>query len=99
MTGSGVGRRITTVAAARAIADGTPAAVDSFAEVRRSAGLFNSAAAGTALDHLRPRRRIVRVKQRAAAALAPLVPRCGAWLEHAPYGPRHGSPAVAGRKY
>ncbi|MFM9693258.1 FAD-dependent monooxygenase [Streptomyces europaeiscabiei] len=87
------------VAAARAIADGTPEAVDAFAEVRRSAGLFNSAAAGTALDHLRPRRRIVRVKQRAAAALAPVVPRCGAWLEHAPYGPRHGSPAVAGRKY
>ncbi|WP_326574083.1 FAD-dependent monooxygenase [Streptomyces sp. NBC_00481] len=87
------------VAAARAIADGTPEAADSFAEVRRSAGLFNSAAAGTALDHLRPRRRIVRVKQRAAAALAPVVPRCGAWLEHAPYGPRHGSPAVAGRKY
>ncbi|MFF6782958.1 FAD-dependent monooxygenase [Streptomyces sp. NPDC012510] len=86
-------------AAARAIADGTPAAVAAFAEVRRSAALFNSAAAGTALDHLRPRRRIVRVKQRAAAALAPVVPRCGAWLEHAPYGPRHGSPAVAGRKY
>ncbi|MFE7841841.1 FAD-dependent monooxygenase [Streptomyces sp. NPDC057474] len=86
-------------AAARAIADGTTEAVASFAEVRRSAGLFNSAAAGTALDHLRPRRRIVRVKQRAAAALAPVVPRCGAWLEHAPYGPRHGSPAVAGRKY
>ncbi|MEV6383856.1 FAD-dependent monooxygenase [Streptomyces sp. NPDC051773] len=87
------------VAAARAIADGTPGAVDSFAAVRRAAGLFNSAAAGTALDHLRPRRRIVRVKQRAAAALAPMVPRCGAWLEHAPYGPRHGAPAVAGRKY
>ncbi|MEI5523089.1 FAD-dependent monooxygenase [Streptomyces brasiliscabiei] len=87
------------VAAARAIADGTPEAVDSFAEIRRSAGLFNSAAAGTALDHLRPRRRIVRVKQRAAAALAPVVPRCGAWLEHAPYGPRHGAPAVVGRKY
>ncbi|MER6156989.1 FAD-dependent monooxygenase [Streptomyces sp. NPDC001868] len=87
------------VAAARAIAAGTPEAVASFAEVRRSAGLFNSAAAGTALDHLRPRRRIVRVKQRAAAALAPVMPRCGAWLEHAPYGPRHGAPAVAGRKY
>jgi 3-(3-hydroxy-phenyl)propionate hydroxylase len=86
-------------AAARAIADGTPEAVAGFAEVRRAAGLFNSAAAGTALDHLRPRRRIVRVKQRAAAALAPVVPRCGAWLEHAPYGPRHGAPAVAGRKY
>ncbi|MEW2403196.1 FAD-dependent monooxygenase [Streptomyces sp. NPDC046862] len=86
-------------AAARAVAEGTPEAVASFAELRRQAGLFNSEAAGTALEHLRPHRRIVRVKQRAAAALAPVVPRCGAWLEHAPYGPRHGSPAAAGRKY
>lgn len=86
-------------AAARAIADGTAAAVAEFAEVRRAAALFNSAAAGTALDHLRPRRRIVRVKQRAAAALAPVLPWCGSWLEHAPYGPRNGSPIVAGRKY
>jgi 3-(3-hydroxy-phenyl)propionate hydroxylase len=67
--------------------------------VRRAAGLFNRAAAGTALDHLRPRRRIVRVRQRAAAALAPVLPWCGSWLEHAPYGPRHGAPAVAGGKY
>ncbi|MPY58661.1 FAD-dependent monooxygenase [Streptomyces spongiae] len=86
-------------AAARAVADGTPEAVASFAELRRQAGLFNSEAAGTALEHLRPHRRVVRAKQRAAAALAPVVPRCGAWLEHAPYGPRHGSPAAAGRKY
>lgn len=86
-------------AAARAVAEGTPEAVAHFAELRRQAGLFNSEAAGTALEHLRPHRRIVRVKQRAAAALAPVVPRCGAWLEHAPYGPRHGSPAAAGRKY
>lgn len=86
-------------AIAAAIADGTAAAVAEFAEVRRAAALFNSEAAGTALDHLRPRRRIVRVKQRAAAALAPVLPWCGSWLEHAPYGPRHGSPVVAGRKY
>ncbi|MFB7444732.1 FAD-dependent monooxygenase [Streptomyces mirabilis] len=86
-------------AAARAIADGTAEAVAGFAEVRRAAALFNSAAAGSALDHLRPHRRIVRVKQRAAAALAPVLPWCGSWLEHAPYGPRNGSPAVAGRKY
>ncbi|KUO21722.1 FAD-dependent oxidoreductase [Streptomyces dysideae] len=86
-------------AAAAAIARGTEGAVAEFADVRRTAGLFNSTAAGTALDHLRPRRRIVRVKQRAAAALAPVLPWCGAWLEHAPYGPRHGAPAVAGRKY
>jgi 3-(3-hydroxy-phenyl)propionate hydroxylase len=83
-------------AAAEAIAGGT---VEAFADVRRSAALFNSAAAGAALDHLRPRRRIVRARQRAAAALAPVLPWCGSWLEHAPYGPRHGAPVNAGRKY
>ncbi|MFI7012835.1 FAD-dependent monooxygenase [Streptomyces sp. NPDC050164] len=86
-------------AAAEAIAAGTGEAVAGFAGVRRAAALFNSAAAGAALDHLRPRRRIVRAGQRAAAALAPVLPWCGSWLEHAPYGPRHGAPAVAGRKY
>lgn len=86
-------------AAAAAIAAGTSAAVDGFADVRRAAGLFNSEAAGIALGHLRPRRRIVRLRQRAAAALAPVLPSCGSWLEHAPYGPRHGAPAVAGGKY
>ncbi|MDG9708383.1 FAD-dependent monooxygenase [Streptomyces sp. DH10] len=86
-------------AAAEAIAGGTGEAVAGFAEVRRAAALFNSAAAGAALDHLRPRRRTVRVRQRAAAALAPVLPWCGSWLEHAPYGPRHGAPAVAGRTY
>lgn len=64
-----------------------------------AAALFNSAAAGAALDHLRPRRRAVRVKQRAAAALAPVLPWCESWLEHAPYGPRHGASAVAGGTY
>ncbi|WOT34753.1 FAD-dependent monooxygenase [Streptomyces coeruleorubidus] len=88
-----------TAAAAEAIAAGTGEAVAGFAGVRRAAALFNSAAAGAALDHLRPRRRTVRVRQRAAAALAPVLPWCGSWLEHAPYGPRHGAPAVAGRKY
>lgn len=90
-------------AAASAIARdrtaGTTSAVTEFAETRRAAALFNSAAAGTALAHLRPQRRIVRARQRAAATLAPVLPWCGAWLEHAPYGPRHGSPASAGRKY
>ncbi|MGI3203995.1 FAD-dependent monooxygenase [Streptomyces sp. GLT-R25] len=86
-------------AAAAAVAAGTTEAVAEFAAARRTAALFNSAAAGTALDHLRPSRRSVRAKQWAAAALAPVLPWCGAWLEHAPYGPRHGSPASAGRKY
>ncbi|MFI7500335.1 FAD-dependent oxidoreductase [Streptomyces sp. NPDC049687] len=86
-------------AAAEAVAAGTPEAVAAFADVRRAAGLFNSEAAGIALDHLRPRRRIVRLRQRAAAALSPVLPSCGSWLEHAPYGPRGGAPAVAGGKY
>ncbi|MFH9547209.1 FAD-dependent monooxygenase [Streptomyces sp. NPDC051445] len=86
-------------AAAQAVAAGTPQAVAAFADVRRAAGLFNSEAAGVALEHLRPRRRAVRLKQRAAAALAPVLPSCGSWLEHAPYGPRAGAPAVAGGKY
>ncbi|MEU9191340.1 FAD-dependent monooxygenase [Streptomyces sp. NPDC048484] len=86
-------------AAAAAVAAGTREAVAQFATDRRTAALFNSEAAGVALAHLRPRRRIVKAKQRAAATLAPVLPWCGAWLEHAPYGPRHGSPASAGRKY
>lgn len=86
-------------AAAGAVAAGTVGAVDRFAAERRAAALFNSAAAGAALEQLRPRRRTVRVKQRTAAALAPVLPWCGSWLEHAPYGPRHGAPAVAGGTY
>ncbi|MFF7469574.1 FAD-dependent monooxygenase [Streptomyces sp. NPDC008092] len=83
-------------AAADAVATGT---VADFAAVRRAAALFNSEAAGAALEQLRPRRRIVRLRQRAAAALAPVLPSCGSWLEHAPYGPRGGAPALSGRKY
>ncbi|MFI6930091.1 FAD-dependent monooxygenase [Streptomyces sp. NPDC050287] len=89
----------TATADSDAVAAGTAAAVAAFAEARRAAALFNSAAAGEALDHLRPRRRIVRIKQRAAAALAPVLPQCGSWLEHAPYGPRGGAPVAAGGTY
>ncbi|CAM5729814.1 3-(3-hydroxy-phenyl)propionate/3-hydroxycinnamic acid hydroxylase [Streptomyces alboniger] len=91
-----------TAAAATTGPVGTVGAVGpvaEFAAVRRAAALFNSAAAGEALDHLRPRRRIIRVKQRTAAALSPVLPWCGSWLEHAPYGPRGGAPVVAGGTY
>ncbi|MHB9863612.1 FAD-dependent monooxygenase [Streptomyces sp. YIM S03343] len=86
-------------AAAAAVVTGTTTAVAEFAAARRAAALFNSAAAGAALDHLRPQRRTVRARQRAAAALAPVLPWCGSWLEHAPYGPRGGAPVNAGRTY
>lgn len=63
-----------------------PAAVAGYASARRSAALYNSEATGAALDHPRPRP-WRRAAQRTAAALAPVVRRCG---ERAPYGPRGG---------
>jgi 3-(3-hydroxy-phenyl)propionate hydroxylase len=89
----------TAVAAARSDPDRATEAVDDFAATRRDAACFNSAAAGRALAHLRPQGWRVRAKQRAAAALAPVVPRFGAWLERAPYGPRHGPSKDPKRKY
>jgi 3-(3-hydroxy-phenyl)propionate hydroxylase len=87
------------VAAASSEPEHRTATVDDFATTRRQAACFNSAAAGRALAHLRPRRWSARAKQRAAAALAPVVPRCGAWLDRAPYGPRHGPSKDPERKY
>jgi 3-(3-hydroxy-phenyl)propionate hydroxylase len=87
-------------AAADAIAVGrrSPAAnagaVREFATSRRAAAEVNSAAAGAALRHLRPPSTAARLRRGAAARLAPVVPRFGEWLEHAPYGPRA---ALSGR--
>jgi 3-(3-hydroxy-phenyl)propionate hydroxylase len=78
------------VAAALAEPARADAAIDEFAVTRNTAARFNSEAAGAALAQLRPGP-MIRVKQRAAATLAPMVPRCGSWLEHAPYGPRRDS--------
>lgn len=81
-------------AAAEAIAVGRGApmanaeAVARFATARRAAAQVNSAAAGAALRHLRPPSTAARLRRGAAARLAPVVPRFGEWLEHAPYGPR-----------
>ena len=81
-------------AAAEAIAAGrrsptaNAGAVAEFATSRRAAAEVNSAAAGAALRHLRPPSTAARLRRRAAAQLAPVVPRFGEWLEHAPYGPR-----------
>ncbi|WP_243710737.1 FAD-dependent monooxygenase [Actinomadura sp. KC216] len=80
------------VAAAAAVAEardaGGPeraAAVGRFAVERRAAAVRNAAATERALAHLAPGRS-GRFRQAAAAALSPLVPRCGRWLELAPYG-------------
>ncbi|WP_329578794.1 FAD-dependent monooxygenase [Kitasatospora sp. NBC_01250] len=94
-----------SVAAAEAVAQALAdpgrhlAAIDAFADSRKAAARFNSEAARTALAHLRPRRRITRLRQAAGAALSPLVGSCGEWLERAPYGPRTGAPTNRAGRY
>ncbi len=73
--------------------------VERFATDRRSAALYNSAAAGAALAHTKPHSRLRRLRQRGAAMIAPAVPAAGAWLEHAAYGPRAAPPANHHGKY
>ncbi|MBM7773148.1 3-(3-hydroxy-phenyl)propionate hydroxylase [Actinokineospora baliensis] len=72
------------------------AAIAGYAERRRAAALRNNAAVSEALAHLRPQRWHASARQRAAAALSPVVPRFGTWLENATYGPRT-APQRSGR--
>jgi 3-(3-hydroxy-phenyl)propionate hydroxylase len=73
--------------------------IDRFDEVRRAAARFNSDAAGTALAHLTAGRVGLRLRQRAAAVMSPVVPRFGEWLERAAYGPRGGPHAGRNGRY
>jgi 3-(3-hydroxy-phenyl)propionate hydroxylase len=88
-------------AVARSLAEPAERArfIEAFAHSRREAARFNSEAARTALAHLRPRRRVTRLRQAAGAALSPVVPSCGEWLERAPYGPRTGAPTNTRGRY
>lgn len=64
------------------------AAADAFASDRRDAALDNRDAARQALAFMQADDPLLRVRQEAAARLAPRVPRLGRWLDAAPYGPR-----------
>jgi len=75
---------------------GAREAIDAFERERHAAAVWNRAAAGEALAHLRaatPWRRLSRI---GAALAAPFSTRAGEWLERAPYGPAGGPP---GGKY
>lgn len=63
-------------------------AIEEYADARRQAALHNRSRAGTALTHVRAGTRGDRIRQWGAAQLAPVVPKLGAWLDDAPYGPR-----------
>jgi 3-(3-hydroxy-phenyl)propionate hydroxylase len=73
-------------------------AVAEFAASRLAAAQYNRAAAGSALEHLRPSTK-QRLKQRTAARLASRVGRFGEWLERAPYGPRGGAATATRGRY
>lgn len=78
------------IVAALAAEDARGAAreIDAFAESRRSAALYNRAAAGQALEHMRADGPITRARQALAARRARRGYRAGAWLDSSPYGPR-----------
>lgn len=67
------------------------AAVEEFAATRRHAALYNRQAAQYALAHLQGDGLATRLGGGAAAALAWVGQRAGAWLDAAPYGPRAGA--------
>jgi 3-(3-hydroxy-phenyl)propionate hydroxylase len=80
-------------------AEEAAAAIDHFATLRRTAALRNRAASNVALRHLTAPTPLLRLKRRAAANLAPLVPAAGHWLDSAPYGPPLGPPDADGMQY
>lgn len=74
-------------------------AVEKFAAERETAAEWNKNAAGQALRHMQADDPVLRLKQRLAAAVAPVYEPAGKWLDEAPYGPRGGPPIVTGDKY
>lgn len=62
--------------------------IDKFADARKQAAKHNRSSAGAGLAHARAEKLIDRARQSAAARLAPVLPRFGAWLDEAPFGPR-----------
>lgn len=75
------------------------AAVDHFAQSRRTAALRNRESSNIALRHLTAPTSLLRIKRRAAAALAGVFPGTGRWLDRAPYGPALGMPDTDGMQY
>ncbi|MFI2652329.1 FAD-dependent monooxygenase [Micromonospora fulviviridis] len=80
------------VAAALADPAGAAAAVERYDTTRRGAAERNRTAAGRALAHQQAGP-VGRLRQRLAAAVAPLAPAAGRWLDEAPYGPRRTGPS------
>lgn len=59
-----------------------------FADERKEAAGYNRACASAALEHMLAERPSIRLRRRAAAAVASAGLKAGAWLDAAPYGPK-----------
>lgn len=75
------------------------AAVDHFAQSRRTAALRNRQSSNIALRHLTAPTPALKVKRRLAATLSSIIPATGRWLDRAPYGPPLGPPDADGMQY
>lgn len=64
------------------------AAIEQAAKERREAALYNRNASNLALEHMRARDWVTRLRRRGAALLARYGTRAGAYLDSAPFGPR-----------
>lgn len=70
--------------------------VEEAAQRRREAALYNRQASNLALEHMRGRDWRIRTKRAAAAVLARLGTKAGAYLDASPFGPRAASKGSAG---
>jgi 3-(3-hydroxy-phenyl)propionate hydroxylase len=75
------------------------AAVDHFAQSRRSAALRNRGSSNIALRHLTAPTPVLKLKRHLAASLSSVIPSMGQWLDRAPYGPPLGPPDADGMQY
>ncbi|MGW8973280.1 FAD-dependent monooxygenase [Streptomyces platensis] len=86
-----------------ALSAGDPGAAEAeivrFGEERREAAGYNRACASAALEHMLAQRPSVRLRRRAAAAVATAGLRAGAWLDSAPYGPKLAARGAARTTY
>jgi 3-(3-hydroxy-phenyl)propionate hydroxylase len=75
------------------------AAISRFARERKEAAEYNRACASAALEHMLADSRSVRLRRRAAAAIAAAGRKAGEWLDSAPYGPKLAARRAARTSY
>lgn len=71
------------------------AAIETAANERHQAGLWNRECSNLALEHIQGTKEDIRLKREISAFLAPHIPALGKWLDEGPFGPKSGPPALS----